>query len=96
MTNDSLETVGKLFKLQVVNDIHPSIISMVKTGQCSLLKLKTMYCNHETYHQRYMGLKCTLGQRNFLLISLKVFREIESLGNEKSFPNLTNYIGNTI
>ena len=56
MANDSLEIVGKLSKLQVVNDIHPSIISMMKTGQCSLLKLKAMYCNHETYHKRYMAL----------------------------------------
>ena len=55
MTNESLETVEKLFKLQAVDRIHALNALFGKAAKCSILKLKTMYCKHETY-QRHMGL----------------------------------------
>ena len=40
------KTVEKLFKLHVMDDIHPSNAPFWKTTQRSILTLKTVYCNH--------------------------------------------------
>ena len=57
MTNDSLKTVEKLFTPWTA--LIYQNVPYLETTQFSILKLKTMYCNHKTY-QRHMVFKCTL------------------------------------
>ena len=65
MTNDSLKTAEKAFRLHVVDGIHPSKRSILKNYSMLYFENEPMYCNHKAYHD-HMGLQCTLSHRAFL------------------------------
>ena len=73
-----------------MDGIHPSKGTNPKTNQCYILKLQTMYCNHQT-NQRHMRLQSILHHRDFLLVQLE---SLEATTKSFTFASLLLYADN--
>ena len=54
-----VKNLEKLFELYIVDGIHSWKPAILKTSQCSILKLKTVHCNHQMSQRHfYLSFQC--------------------------------------